>query len=91
MKPSSEWDEDKAAVNYDKHGVGFEEGVTIFYDPLSISIDDPGHSAKEERYLGRAVGGRSLLPLFQASWPAAAHPDVRKSIPPGNTLVTVDV
>jgi len=63
MKLSFEWDEDKAAVNYDKHGVSFEEGVTIFYDPLSISIDDPGHSAKEERYIdiGASENGRVLV------------------------------
>jgi uncharacterized protein len=50
MEPRFEWDELKAAHNYRKHGVGFEEGVTIFHDPLSITIDDPDHSTDEQRY-----------------------------------------
>jgi len=29
-----EWDHDKAASNLSKHGVSFEEAVTVFYDPL---------------------------------------------------------
>jgi uncharacterized protein len=63
MKLSFEWDEDKAAGNYDKHGVTFEEGVTVFYAPLSISIDDPVHSVKEERYIdiGASESGRVLV------------------------------
>lgn len=63
MKLSFEWDEEKAAGNYDKHGVGFEEGVTIFYDPLSLSIDDPDHAANEQRYIdiGASENGRVLV------------------------------
>ncbi len=33
MKLSFEWDEEKAASNNEKHGVVFEEGVTVFHDP----------------------------------------------------------
>jgi uncharacterized protein len=55
MKLSFEWDEVKATGNYEKHGVTFEEGVTIFYDPLSVSINDPDHSANEQRYIDIGV------------------------------------
>jgi uncharacterized protein len=63
LKLRFEWDEEKAVGNYDKHGVTFEEGVTVFYDPLSISIDDPGHSEEEERYvdIGASENGRVLV------------------------------
>jgi len=63
MQLSFEWDEVKAAANYDKHGVNFEEGVTVFYDPLSLSIDDPGHSVDEQRYIdiGISENGRVLV------------------------------
>jgi uncharacterized DUF497 family protein len=58
-----EWDEEKAAANRQKHGVSFEEGVTIFCDPLSISIDDPDHSANEQRDIdiGTSEDGRVLV------------------------------
>jgi len=55
MRLNFEWDEEKAAGNYDKHGVSFEEGVTIFYDPLALSRDDPDHSANEQRYIDIGV------------------------------------
>jgi uncharacterized protein len=55
MKLSFEWDEEKAPGNYDKHGVSFEEAVMVFWDPLSISIEDPDHSANERRYIDLAL------------------------------------
>ena len=63
MKPSFEWDEEKATENSHKHGVSFEEGITVFHDPLSISIDDPDHSANEQRYIdiGSSEIGRILV------------------------------
>jgi len=36
-----EWDENKAATNLMKHGVSFEEAVTVFGDPLSDTVPDP--------------------------------------------------
>jgi uncharacterized DUF497 family protein len=63
MKLSFEWDAEKAAENYHKHGVSFEEGITIFHDPLSISIKDPDHSTNEQRYIdtGTSENGRVLV------------------------------
>jgi uncharacterized DUF497 family protein len=46
-----EWDENKSKRNLKKHGVDFEEGKTVFNDPFGITIDDPDHSALEERYI----------------------------------------
>ena len=43
-----DWDPEKAAVNWDKHGVTFEEAATTFADPLSLTIPDPDHSSLEE-------------------------------------------
>jgi uncharacterized protein len=63
MRLSFEWDEEKAAGSYDKHRVSFEEGVTIFYDLLALSRDDPDHSANEQRYIdiGASENGRILV------------------------------
>ena len=61
-----EWDAHKAAANLRKHGVSFDEAVTVFSDRLSILLPDPDHSTGEERYLvmGLSTGGRLLVVAF---------------------------
>lgn len=58
-----EWDSNKAAANLEKHGVSFEEASTAFGDPLSLTVDDPGHSGDEQRFvlLGLSFRGRLLV------------------------------
>jgi uncharacterized DUF497 family protein len=34
-----------------EHGVAFEEAVTAFADPHSITIPDPDHSIDEDRFV----------------------------------------
>ena len=46
-----EWDPAKARSNAEKHGVSFEEASTVFDDLLSFTIDDPEHSAEEQRFV----------------------------------------
>jgi hypothetical protein len=46
-----EWDRDKARRTLKKHGVTFDEAVTVFYDPLSATFDDPDHSVGEPRLI----------------------------------------
>jgi uncharacterized DUF497 family protein len=46
-----EWDPAKAASNLVKHHVSFEEAETVFFDPRARVIDDPDHSAHEERFI----------------------------------------
>jgi hypothetical protein len=57
------YDQKKADSNLRKHGVSFEEGVTIFGDSLSITIPDPDHSVGEQRFstLGTSAVGRLLV------------------------------
>ena len=63
MPVTFEWDSRKARSNLVKHGVGFEEASTIFGDPLSLTISDPDHSLREERYItvGKAFTGKFLV------------------------------
>ena len=58
-----EWDEAKAEANLRKHQVSFDEGTTVFLDPLSLAIADPLHSKDEDRYIdiGRSSEGRLLV------------------------------
>ena len=60
------WDAIKAAMNYRKHGVRFEEAVTIFDDPLIVDIEDPWHSYDEERLLaiGESSSGNLLVVAY---------------------------
>jgi uncharacterized DUF497 family protein len=64
MAPTVEWDADKAALNVKKHEVSFEEGSTVFGDPLEKTRPDQRHSAPgEERWVtvGRSLDGRILV------------------------------
>jgi len=58
-----EWDDEKAESNLEKHSIAFEEGATIFNDPLIATMPDPDHSASEERYvsIGISVQARLLV------------------------------
>jgi len=63
MALTFEWDESKARENLRKHKVSFEEGKTIFNDPLLLTFPDPEHSESEQRYinLGRSSRNRVLV------------------------------
>jgi hypothetical protein len=61
-----EWDPAKAASNLKKHGVSFEEAVTVFADPLSLNLPDPLHSEDEQRFLvlGMSTSDRVLVVAY---------------------------
>lgn len=58
-----EWDGSKASSNLKKHRVSFDEAVTVFYDPLAATFEDPGHSHDESRLVtvGFSAEGRLLV------------------------------
>jgi len=57
-----EWDEVKAKRNLAKHGIGFEEAASVFFDPLSITISDPDHSQPgEDRWITLGVSNLGKL------------------------------
>lgn len=66
MKLRFEWDAHKALINRMKHGVSFEEAVTVFADPLARIFDDPDHSIAEARefIVGWSRNHRLLLVCF---------------------------
>ena len=45
-----EWDEDKAAANWKKHRVDFEDAMRVFEDDNRIEFYDIAHSDEEDRY-----------------------------------------
>ena len=60
------WSMAKARANRQKHGVSFEEAVTVFADPFARIHDDPEHSDEERReiIIGHSAAGRLLLVSF---------------------------
>lgn len=50
-----EWDPEKASLNEVKHGVSFEEAISVFGDPLATTVPDPDHSESEERFLTTGI------------------------------------
>jgi len=46
-----EWNQEKAASNIKKHGVSFDEAVTVFWDENALIINDPDHSEDEDRFI----------------------------------------
>jgi len=57
-----EWDPRKAAANKSKHGVTFDEAVSVFADELALCMADPEHSDKEDRFV--LLGLSSLVRLL---------------------------
>jgi uncharacterized protein len=83
MSLESEWDADKAERNRTKHGVSFEEAMTVFSDPLGRLVDDPEHSQEEERFVlfGRSGAGRLLAVMHTERDPVLRIISVREMAP----------
>ncbi len=62
-----EWDRDKADANRIKHGVSFEEALTVFADPLAQILEDPGHSdnAQREIIIGHSAHQNLIVVSFR--------------------------
>ena len=71
-----DWDAAKAEANARKHGVTFESAMTVFRDPLALTVYDEQHSEQEERWvtIGRAENGATVLVVhtFTATTPGSA-------------------
>lgn len=61
-----EWDNNKAKSNFNKHGISFEEAVTVFADPYLLFTEDSSHSDREKREwaIGEAENGSVLVVIF---------------------------
>ncbi len=60
------WDPKKAARNVKRHGVSFEEAVTVFANPLARIFDDEDQLAEEGReiIIGHSAQDRLLVICF---------------------------
>jgi uncharacterized protein len=57
------WDPKKAASNVGKHGVSFQEAVTVFADPLAMVVEDDLY-ADRAVLVGQSEKQRVLFTVF---------------------------
>ncbi len=83
MSLKFEWDQEKARLNVEKHGVSFEEAATVFRDPFSLTIEDPAHSEYEVRFVtvGESVEQKMVVVVHTDR--GAIRPDHQRT--PGDT------
>lgn len=77
----TEWDHAKAAANFIKHRVPFEEAATVFDDTLSETYRDDAHSVEETRYVtvGCSRAGRILVVAHADRGPAVRLISARRA------------
>jgi hypothetical protein len=73
-----EWDEDKARINQQKHGVTFDEAKTVFDDADALQIFDPDHSESEDRFI--MLGMSAVLRILVVCHCYRANDDVIRII-----------
>lgn len=61
MELRFEWDPAKAAANFQKHGVSFEEAKSVFADEEAKFLADPNHSDAEDRFVLLGLSTRLKL------------------------------
>ena len=61
-----EWDEEKATLNLEKHGVSFAEATEVFFDPNALEGYDAEHSIDERRFFIIGLSSRRLLFVIYA-------------------------
>lgn len=61
MALTFEWDPKKAALNRVKHGVAFEQAITVWDDPHFLDMKDVAHSLTEERFIRVGCSDNGVL------------------------------
>ena len=56
-----EWDPLKATSNQKKHGVSFDEAVSVFADDLALTFADTDHFESEERSRTYGISNKGRL------------------------------
>jgi len=56
-----DWDENKNKINVQKHGVSFDEAITVFADERALLIHDEEHSEQEERFVILGISRNTRL------------------------------
>jgi len=64
-----EWDEEnKAGINFRKHGVRMPEAIPVFDDPYALTIVDDESDASEQRFITLGIGAAGRLLVVIYTW-----------------------
>ena len=63
---SFEWDHRKAGSNLRKHGVDFADAVTVFDDPMALTMPDP--KTREQRFITLAADATGRILVVVYTW-----------------------
>lgn len=63
---SYQWDRDKAAANFRKHGIDFADAVSVFSDNLATTITDERFD--EERFITIGMDALSRILVVVYTW-----------------------
>ena len=58
-----DWDDSKAVLNLNKHGVDFRQAMTVMLDPLAMTFFDNEHSQDEDRWVSVGCSSEGALLL----------------------------
>lgn len=56
-----EWNKQKSLINYRKHGISFEEVISVFEDPYMLSWLDGRYEYREERWIGLGMMNNEVI------------------------------
>ena len=59
-----EWDDEKAALNFKKHGITFETAAKVFGDENRIEEYDEEHSIDEDRWKVIGMVGKIVFVIY---------------------------
>ena len=59
-----EWDDEKAEINYKKHGVTFDTAAKVFGDENRIEEYDEEHSIDEDRWQVIGMVGKVIFVIY---------------------------
>ena len=59
-----EWDDEKAAINFIKHGITFDTAAKVFSDPYLLEEYDEEHSIDEDRWKIIGMVGKILFVIY---------------------------
>ena len=76
-----EWDEKKAEINLQKHGISFETAAHVFLDQDRIEIFDEAHSENEERFITIGLAGDVLFVVYTERTPKIRLVSARLATP----------
>lgn len=76
-----EWDEKKAEINLEKHGISFETAAKVFLDEDRLEIYDEVHSTEEDRYITIGRAGEILFVVYTERTPKIRLISARLAMP----------